>query len=192
MRNFLLIASIAALFSLTTNAQGNFRFGIKGGLNVTNLTSDYFAEHDAKTGYHFGILSEITLSDKFSLQPEVLFATQGTDAKVIMLGGGPQSEKYVLDYIQVPILAKIYLIPNLSAEIGPSFNFLVNKNVPAIESDFLNAFEFSGVFGVSYKIINGLFANIRYNQGLTDVFDKDNYYSASKNSGFQIGMGFIF
>jgi hypothetical protein len=185
---------ILSLFSISKNinAQKNFHYGIKGGFNFTNLNSDYFAENNTKTGYYLGVVAEIPISSKFSIQPEVLYANQGTNAKVLMLGSGPKSEKYSLDYLQVPILSKIYLLPNFSIEIGPSFNFLVDDKTSDYESNRLNNLEFSGVIGISYKLNNRGFANFRYNQGLSNVFDKENYLSSSKLYGFQLGLGYLF
>ena len=191
MKNLIFFVFII-LFSTHINAQKNFHYGIKGGVNFTNLTSDYFAENNTRTGYYLGVLAEISISSKFSIQPEVLYANQGTNAKVIMLGSEPKSEEYSLDYLQVPILSKVYLLPNFSVEIGPSFNFLVNDKISDYESNLLNNFEFSGAIGISYKLTNGFFSNVRYNQGLSNVFDKEKYLSSSKLYGFQLGLGYVF
>ncbi|WP_136667989.1 porin family protein [Flavobacterium sp. H122] len=191
MKN-LIFLTLIILCSANVNAQKKIHYGIKGGFNLTNLTSDYFAENNTKTGYYLGGLIEFSMSKKFSIQPEILYTNQGTNAKVIMLGSEPKSQKYSLDYLQFPILSKIYLLQNFSIEIGPSFNFLVNDNISDYESKLLNNFEFGGAFGISYKLNNSLFSNIKYNQGFTNVFDKENYLSSSKLYGFHLGIGYMF
>ena len=118
----------------SVKSQEKIQFGVKGGINFTNMTSDFVIDKEFQTGFHIGILAEIPFSSKFSLQPEIFYSTQGVKGKNIVLsvpypgapGIPPVDIEYNLDYIQIPILAKIYLVENLSLELGPSFNFLVN------------------------------------------------------------------
>ena len=56
------------------------KFGAKVGLNLSNLRGDYPAgidEHNAKIGFNIGGFAEYEINDKFTLQPELLFSTQG-------------------------------------------------------------------------------------------------------------------
>lgn len=201
-----LLVILLTIFTLTlANAQKKINLGVKGGVNFSNMSSDYFAESDNKTGFHVGLIAEIPIINKFSIQPEILYSEQGTNASVIMLGGGPMKFEYKLDYIQVPILAKLYVYKKLSIEIGPSFNFLtydkkiIREDLPDIiigdetfpqEKYFDangNSFEFSGIIGISYKFMGGFFGNARYIHGMSDAID-----SEVKNNSFQIGIGYFF
>ena len=201
MKKSILIAVIAVLgFTSAASAQEFVYFGAKGGVNFTNMTSDGFEDEKSRTGFHLGLVSEIPLSERFSLQPEVLYATQGLEANRTFAGQNFNGE-YQLDYIQVPVLAKIYLIDGLAIEAGPSFNFLVEEEYD-FESDMGDAefdteagsdFEFGGAIGASYKFNSGFFASARYTQGFTDVFDSDNWDDdAIKNNGIQLGIGLMF
>jgi hypothetical protein len=201
MKKSILIAVIAILgFTSAASAQEFVYFGAKGGVNFTNMSSDGFDDEKMQTGFHLGLVSEIPLNDRFSLQPEVLYATQGTEANRTFAGQNFNGE-YRLDYIQVPVLAKLYLIDGLSIEAGPSFNFLVEEEYN-FESDLADgefdpeagsAFEFGGAIGASYKFNNGFFASARYTQGFTDVFDSENWDDdAVKNNGIQVGIGLMF
>lgn len=195
MKKTLLILGFTILTLTTVNAQKRVYFGLKGGVNFSNMTSDYFAENNIKTGYHFGLVAEIPFGDKFSIQPEILYSNQGTKAKLLMNGGGPISSEYNFDYIQIPFLAKIYLIQNLSIEIGPSFNFLVKdeqKINSATYTDIGENFEFGGALGVSYKLKSGLFGGLRYVNGFTDVYKNESIGQEAKNYSFQLGLGFMF
>ncbi len=73
------------------------------------MTSDILIDKEYKIGFHIGVLSEIPFGDKFSLQAEILYSIYGSKGKEIMLGGPPITTEYKFDYIQIPILAKIYL-----------------------------------------------------------------------------------
>lgn len=198
-KTFLL--AVFAIFGITisANAQEYWNFGIKGGVNFTNMTSDGFDDTNSRTGYNIGLLAEIPVSDAFSVQPEVLYSTQGTDATRVVAGQSYEGE-YQLDYVQVPLIAKFYLVDGLALEAGPSFNFLANEKYDysgrlgfESETDMASSFEFGGALGASYKFNNGLFLSGRYTQGFTDAFDSDNWDGdAVKNNGIQVGLGFIF
>ncbi|MCP9200750.1 PorT family protein [Gramella sp. GC03-9] len=201
MKKTVLLVAIAILgFSLNTQAQEYWNFGVKGGVNFTNMTSDGFEDNNSRTGFHIGLLAEIPVSDRFSIQPEALYSTQGTEATRVFFGDRITGE-YQLDYIQVPLIAKFYIIDGLALEAGPSFNFLVEEEYDfesnsinlETDSELADTFEFGGAFGASYKFNNGFFVNGRYVQGFTDVFDSDSFDDdAIKNNGFQLGVGFQF
>jgi hypothetical protein len=124
MKKSILLVAIALFGFTSMSAQEYVMFGAKGGLNFTNMTSDGFDDNNSRTGFHLGLLAEIPLTERFSVQPEVLYSTQGTEARRLGVTG-----EYQLDYIQVPVIAKFYLIEGLALEVGPSFNFLVNEEV---------------------------------------------------------------
>lgn len=201
MKKTILLFAVAIFgFGISANAQESWHFGVKGGANFTNMTSDGFDDTNARTGFNLGMLAEIPVGDRFSVQPEVLYATHGTDA-TRSIAGTTYSGEYQLDYIQVPVLAKFYLIDGLAIEAGPSFNFLADEKYDLSsgsvdyeqETDMASSFEFGGALGASYKFNNGFFLDGRYVQGFTDAFDSSNWDGdAVKNNGFQLGVGFEF
>ncbi len=94
----LLIVLVCMLLSISLNAQEtNFKFGIKGGGNYSKYTPDLtaagmdIAEFKRKIGFYFGGFVNIKVNEKIRIQPEVLFALQGT--KILIEGfelrGGP-------------------------------------------------------------------------------------------------------
>ncbi|MDX1542498.1 MAG: porin family protein [Christiangramia sp.] len=195
-KTFLLVA--IAIFGLgaSANAQEYWNFGIKGGANFTNMSSDGFEDNNSRTGFHLGLLAEIPVSDRFSIQPEALYSTQGFEVET-----SSYTDEYKLDYIQVPLIAKIYLIDGFAVEAGPSFNFLVNEEYEyesglldiENDSELASSFEFGGALGLSYKFNNGFFLSGRYTKGFTNVYDSDDFDDdAIKNNGFQVGLGLQF
>lgn len=190
-----LLTIIFAIFALPQiQAQEFVQFGIKGGLNFSNINYDSFVEKESRTGFHIGLLAEIPLIGNLSLQPEVLYSTQGGKGTEVMTGASPEME-YKFDYIQVPVLAKFYLIPSLALEAGPSFNFLVKEEVNASHFSAMaetgKDFEMGAALGVSFNLSRFL-VNARYIQGLTNAYEEGGFEEDNKNSGFQIGVGLMF
>ena len=204
MKKLILIVFLLIYTGTTLKAQESVLFGIKGGANFTKMNSEEFADNSSRVGFHVGLLAEIPLGNKFSIQPEVLYSTQGTKAEVIMFGGNP-TVSFHLDYIQVPLVIKWYITQSLAIEAGPSFNFLVKNELGServqplgsflmfgIESGFGRKFEFGGVLGASYKFGQNLLGSARYVYGLTDAFDSEFNDKAIHNYGFQLGFGIMF
>jgi len=167
-------------------------FGVKGGVNFANVIGNDIEDTESRTNFHVGVVGELPLADIFSLQAEVLYSGQGFTAKNPGFLGADEIE-YKLDYINVPVLAKVYLFKGFSLEAGPQFGFKVNEKieVDGEESDELDEvkdFEFAVAGGLTFQTDMGLFASGRYNYGFSDlVSDTD-----TRNSVFQISIGYKF
>lgn len=187
-----------AAFVLTTTfaaAQEYVYFGIKGGVNFSTFSGDGFSDfndENARTAYHLGLLAEVPVSDRFSIQPEVLYSAQGFD---IVRREDNSDIEHQLDYINVPVLAKFYLTDGLSLEAGPQVGFVVsekisdgNNDIDFFEED-RTKIEMGLGLGASYKF-NNIFLYGRYNAGLTDIYDREEV--DAKNSVIQAGIGLMF
>jgi len=57
-------------------AQAQFKIGARAGLNLTTMSVD--AEGvKMKPGFQIGVAGDYALNDAFSIQPAILFSTQG-------------------------------------------------------------------------------------------------------------------
>jgi len=70
-------------FSTFSFAQ-TFSFGPKAGINVSNYSGGDI-NSDAKVGYHLSGMLNFGFGESFSIQPEVLFSTQGAKVSVILI-----------------------------------------------------------------------------------------------------------
>ena len=193
----------------TTNAQ-DISFGVKAGINFANFTNTKSYDAKYKKGWTAGIVLEYEITDKFSIQPEVLYSTQGTD--VSFTRPNPRNKMITdkfdaevsLDYINVPILAKFYVFEGLSIDLGPQFAFLVDDSIDEVRTVLTNpkstshrndvklpgkkTFGIDGSVGIAYKLPENIFIQGRYNFGLLDVDE----FEKAKNSVFQITLGYEF
>lgn len=174
MKKFLLFICIT-LVSVQLNAQTSF--GAKLGANFSSYYGDDADNIDGKTGLHLGFLSDISVNENMSVQPELLFSFEGADGVDI-------------NYIRIPVLAKYYPIEGLSFNFGPQLGVMVLAEDEAGNDlkDSVNSIDVGLIFGASYVLENGFFATASYNYGLTEVFEN----SDLKISMFQIGIGFQF
>jgi hypothetical protein len=186
----LLTALAICAFSFS-NAQGKINFGAKAGLNLVNLVGDLEGA-ESKAGIHFGGMAEISINDKFSVQPELLFSTQGANAEF-------GEDTFNLSYISLPIMAKYYATEALSIEVGPQVGFLVNAEEEFEGETFdidegTHGVDFSLNFGLGYKLASGINFSARYNLGLSNVFDFEGEGQDVdvKNSVFQFSIGYFF
>ncbi len=203
MKKLVLGAAVAAMSIFTANAQADsdlVQLGVKGGVNFATVAGDDFDSPDARTSFNAGFVAEVPYSERFSLQAEVLYSGQGYDWKSSdqdNIFDNDDNVEVQFDYIQVPILAKIYLVEGLNVHAGPQIGFLVNDEIdfqpnsnagdepfPLEPKDI----DISLAAGLEYKFDNGFFIQGRYNYGFSEMFEDVDAH----NSVIQAGVGFMF
>ena len=170
----------------------------KVGLNIATLTND--GDADSRFAPVVGAEIEVQATDMVSFSGGLLYSMQGAKGKVGNVDGTVK-----LDYINVPILANVYVANGFAVKLGIQPGFLINNKVKVsqngvnAEVDLEKAFKAAGIdaklnkvdvsfpVGVSYEFSN-INIDARYNLGLTKIIDQDN----SKNSVFQITVGYKF
>ncbi|MFD0701261.1 porin family protein [Myroides pelagicus] len=198
---YTLVAILALGF--TANAQTpDVKFGAKTGLNVSNLSGAEDAS--SRTSFHVGAVAEIFFTEKFSVQPEVLYSAQGYKVSDNVLHNGAPveiKETARMDYINIPVMAKYYLVNGLNVQVGPQFGFLataktkVNEsngaNIPEVDfKDNVKSFDFGINFGAGYELPMGVFFDARYNLGITKVNKEGD--KSLRNGVFQLSVGYKF
>lgn len=218
MKKILLSAVVVFTFGLT-NAQ-DVSYGVKGGLNLSNLSGDI---EDTKSlfGAHVGAFAEIKITDKFSVQPELLFSMQGAKQEYTYFESFEgftitETEKTTLKlgYLNLPIMAKYYVSDKFSLEAGPQIGFLLSAKVDfeytyretfdgvtEIESesgsvdikDEVKSIDFGFGFGAAYNFTDKLSLGARYTLGLTSIAKDFEGESADiKNNVLQVSLGYKF
>ena len=199
MKKLMLLAAVAVFGLSSVNAQ-EVKFGAKAGLNIANIGGDA-EDVDALTSFHLGGVAEIVISEKFSVQPELLYSAQGSKSEESFDGITFES-KLKLDYINIPIMAKYYVAEGFSVEAGPQVGFLISANEEfegggeSGEEDVKDGFkgiDFGFGIGAGYKMDSGLNFSARYNLGLANIADgegSDDY--SIQNNVFQISVGYFF
>ncbi|RYJ52118.1 PorT family protein [Flavobacterium petrolei] len=183
MKKILLLAVVTVLGFTNVNAQ-EIKFGAKGGLNFASISGNNSAGSDMVTSFNFGVLSEISISDKFSFQPELMYSGQGYSFN---------DNTIALSYLNIPLMGKYYLTKGLSIEAGPQIGYLLSaKNESTNVKDTFKKVDFAANLGIGYKLENGLNFGARYNFGLSNINNLDNSSSKYKNRVFQLSVGYFF
>lgn len=181
-------SSDARICSILRTAVGTFTLQPKIGMNVASLTKSDGA--DPRIGLAAGVEAEYQATDIFSISAGVIYSMQGNKYEE---KGITSTRK--LDYINIPILANVYVVKGLAVKLGiqPAFNVSdkvkVSGGSTSITKDNTDAesFDFSIPVGLSYEYSNVVF-DARYNFGVTKVWDGGD----PMNSVFQITLGYKF
>ncbi|MBA9076211.1 MULTISPECIES: porin family protein [Rufibacter] len=208
---FILVAAVVASYA----AQAQSSFGIKGGVNYSNLSGDLKEESrfNNKLGFHAGLyLNAPIVGDFFSIQPEVLYSNKGFkyDDKVIAtpLGETRYEGSANFNYIDIPVLARVKAGP-LFFEAGPQASYLLSINdktkkyidgelvtseTSTKSKDNYSDFEIGYAAGVGFATSGGITLGLRYNGAFTDFTEKVNMnnedFKDARHSLFQLSVGF--
>ena len=167
----LIIAAIAVLSFGAVSAQ-NVKFGAKAGLDmgISSSTFDNVTVSSSESGFYVGGFAQIGVSEKFAIQPELLYA------KVKELG-----------QVQIPILAKYSVSKEFSVLAGPELGFLLGDNL-----DLVKKFNYGLDLGASYDITENFIIDARYNFGIANLVKDAPSGIKSSLSNFQVGIGYRF
>lgn len=187
MKKILLMTAIlfATTASFAQRAAGTFSLQPKVGLTVANFANGT-KDADPRLGVVAGLEAEYQLTDMFSLSAGALYSMQGEKVNKDVVNK--------VDYINVPVLANVYVIPGLAVKLGVQPGFSINSKLGAKIGSVAGELEtkaktvdVSIPVGVSYEI-SGFVVDARYNWGVTKVFEDLD----PKNSVFQVTVGYKF
>lgn len=181
------------------------KFGVKGGINLSNLYVDAADDENMKVGLNLGLYAKIPLMRWLSIQPELLYSSKGSKLTYnnVLLGKGEY--RFNLNYVEVPLLLVINVAKNLNIKGGGYLSYLASANIKDMDDngtvadiknlnvkDF-NRFDYGLVGGVGVDVLN-FTIGARYSYGLNEVGKSGiaNLVNDSKNSviSLYVGVGF--
>ena len=186
---------LASVATYAQHAVGTVTIQPKVGLNVASLTKSDGA--DPRIGLAAGAELEYQATDMVSIAGGVIYSMQGNKYEGTLLGvNGKWTNK--LDYINVPIVANVYVVKGLAVKLGIQPGFKVNSQTTVkAESALGNAkqdfdveaksVDLSIPVGLSYEY-NNVVLDGRYNFGVTKAYKSGD----AMNSVFQITLGYKF
>lgn len=185
------------------------KFGIKGGVNLTNLyVDDDVSDENMKVGFNAGFFAKLPVTRGFSIQPELLYSSKGAKETYNNFILGEGEYRFNLNYIELPVLAVFNLAKNFNLHVGPYVSYLAGVNikdlnkdegtideVAELDADNFNRFDYGVAGGLGIDISN-FTIGARYNYGLKEIGKSGSVSGEllkdSKNSAISlyIGIGF--
>ena len=174
-------------------AQAQFKWGIKGGANISSIHFSDLPETfstDNLTGFHIGPTIELMAS----------FIGLGFDASILYSQTGMEigTQKIKSDYLNVPVNLKWKIgIPAVKvfAAAGPYVGFrLGGGKIWDVLSDKIGSKSFSAGLnlGAGVELIQHLQISATYQLGLTDNYSVKQLKIDGKNRGWMISAAILF
>lgn len=145
MMKKLFFAAFLLTGSLFVNAQET-KFGVKAGVDLATIKVKFAGTSvsSSETGFFLGGFANIGISDKFSVQPELMYVAI-TDS----------------NFLSVPILAKYDVAEKIGLMAGPSLNYFSDAEEDKLKINI--------DFGGMYDITEEINVNLKYSLGMGDV-----------------------
>lgn len=219
----ILIVAVFALFGISNaEAQVTFKPGIRAGANFSHLTkgdSDYYyndyyydpyyndnrgIDFKSKTDFYVGFYGALKLTRYYTLQPEVTYSRQGTKyeySQVVYDNVNEYNAVYTrsgqlnVSYLSIAIVNKFTFNDKFNVHIGPTIDFVVEKDRNSgysyssyrdVDSDVDLAF----IAGVGYNFTKNIGLEARVKKGIIPVLDFSD--SSHTNVVFSVGATYTF
>lgn len=176
----IVLAAVMLLSSVSMFAQqdvGSLTIQPKVGFNVSNVTKTH---GDTRIGVVAGAEAEYQLGDIYSIAVGLLYSSQGNKQTVDLPVLGKASVTWAPSYLNIPVVANVYVVKNLAVKLGVQPGFCVAKDKLKA-----NTFDLSIPVGLSYEYKNFVLDG-RYNFGVTNLAKGVD----TKNSVFQFTLGY--
>ena len=207
-----------SLFFLSYHFANAQTIGLRAFINFANwstsnpLVSQAGNSLNSATGFGIAVPLEIKLSNRFSLQPELMYIQKGTNFSGT-IGNIVSTQKALINHLEIPILLKVNLLGSESLVgigilAGPSFAYAlsgtttttVTGQTTSQSKDFsfndYKRFEIGAHFGLNVGLGIGsgkLVLDARYLLGISDFNDgNSNPNEAIRNRGISVGLGYMF
>ena len=214
MRKFFTAAIVAAsMLFAASSAQAQVKFGLKGGLNVTNmsLNSEVF-DADNQTGFFIGPTVKFTLPIVgLGIDASALYDQRDAKVKVEEGDGASVESKIKNQSINIPINLRYGVGLGSTASLflfaGPQFGFNVGDKNQSLYKDVaqwrLKSSTFSVNVGLGAMLLSHLQISANYNiacgkTGETTVSEalgttaQEVFSKRGRANGWQIGLAYYF
>lgn len=210
MKKILSLVFMVAAMMYATSANAQIKFGLKGGLDVTNmsLSNDVF-DTSNKTGFFVGPMVKVTVPIVgLSFDAAALYDQR--EAKVNFVDedetfGNSIKQKSIIVPVNVRYGFGLSSLANAFIFAGPQWNYNVgDKNFYWKEEDSSNIGKYSlkksavsANVGVGVTLLSHLQISANYNFALSksaEIYDSETgqYFGKSKNNSWQIALGYWF
>ena len=192
--NVYALAFALFLFLTPSVSDAQIKFGIRAGLNATNVSFEKLPSKSERYGFHAGVFADIPIKADFaSIQPELSFSTKGAAFK-------PLTGRQTLNMSYVDLLLPVaFKLSMFDLQVGPFASYLASTpdytvyNENKVIVDGFKQYDLGLMAGLAVNL-NKIIVGLRYNQGFVDV-TTDNarpFLGTGKNAVAQLSLGYKF
>lgn len=191
---------VAAILLATGLSFAQVNVGGHAALTFGTDWGDDTSEDPWGLGFNAGVAAKFGLNNMIAVVPEVDVALRRLSDDDVTWSTWA---------IEIPVLARINVMPQLYLEVGPQIAFLLSSEIErdygfgsqtvdlgSSEIDALNTFEFGIDAGVGFSVMPNLDVNFRFALGLTSIIDSKKMGAeddeAVKNMQLQVGATYWF
>ena len=174
MRSRVIVGLLVAAVASAGTAQAGLipQFGVKGGLNLSDINVDDL-ESSSRTGWVVGAYCDLAWP-VLHLQPEVLLTSKGFEGGEVSTSNSQLNLRTL--WVEVPVLLVLSLpIPAVSprAYVGPAVSFPIQSEVQVDDGDWVDVKDntqttWSAVMGVGVTV-GPIGLEVRYDIGMADM-----------------------
>lgn len=191
------LAFLAFIVTTSLTAQSHYAFGPIVGVNSASLTNTTGAT--PRYGMTLGLFSDYRFTQLLGFEPEVDYSMQGAY-------NGAQFVR--TNYLNVPLMVKLFLSNNFNMQLGPQFAFCLNAKGYATDANGtpydiqtisdVNPFDLDLVLGMGYELPKGIMLQARYFIGTLGVdkrgtlLNNQTTTQHNLNNVFQLLLGWKF
>jgi opacity protein-like surface antigen len=156
----------------------NAQFGVKAGLNFTDVTNVSSVNNHSSSGFNAGIFFTTPYTKVLGSKTELVFSRQGYNYET-----GSVTGKVNLDYVMLPTYMCINITKYFQIHLGMQFGYLLSANADSTSksnsgmtgslsnvSSFYNRFSYSLGGGVEVHPYKGILVGARMNVSLTNLY----------------------
>jgi Outer membrane protein beta-barrel domain len=189
-----ILAIVLLIFITPSVSNAQIKFGVRAGLNATNVSFEKLPSKSERYGFHLGIFTDIPIKEDFaSIQPELSFSTKGAAFK-------PLTGRQTLNMNYVDFLLPVaFKLSAFDLQVGPFASYLASTpdytvyNENKVVVDGFKKYDLGLTIGLAFNL-NKIVIGARYNQGFVDV-TTDNarpFLGTGKNAVAQLSLGYKF
>jgi len=195
-----LLCAAMLVGSLGDAEAGTKYFGVKGGVNIADMTGNDAEGLGSRNGFIGGAFFGVDFAEGFGVRIDGLYVQKGAEGPFPTDDGDIHNTVFKLDYIEFPVLFTVgfpageNFAVNLVA--GPTFGFNTTAEAEIEEHGTeevagAESFEFGAAFGGGLEYILSSFsiiADVRYAIGATSIVEDVD----AKNAGVGVMLGVKF
>ncbi|UJP65186.1 porin family protein [Mongoliitalea daihaiensis] len=195
MKKLLLVcAFVFSVLAVQAQDQSRLGIGVRGGVNFSTFGGGDIQDDDYsnRTGLSVGLYATVPILPFLAVEPGVYYSIRGTKNNDFA------NSRAVLGYVDIPVLARLYVGSAFNVFAGPQLSFLQSSrfegdlfgSTVGFDTNAVRERDFGAVVGVGFNPAKSFNVQASYNYGMQPVFKNSNV--DVYNRGFTVSVGYTF